>query len=60
VMASLKSHGADDVLLFGGGIIPEDDVARLTAAGVARVFTPGTPLTEIVQWVGDHVKPREA
>jgi methylmalonyl-CoA mutase C-terminal domain/subunit len=60
VVTALKSRGADDVQVFGGGIIPEEDFARLTAAGVARVFTPGTPLGEIVQWVHDHVKPRAA
>jgi methylmalonyl-CoA mutase C-terminal domain/subunit len=58
VVTALRGRGADDVQVFGGGIIPEEDFARLTAAGVARVFTPGTPLGEIVQWVHDHVKPR--
>jgi methylmalonyl-CoA mutase C-terminal domain/subunit len=60
VIAALKHQGADDVVVFGGGIIPEEDVPRLAAAGVARVFTPGTPLSEIVQWVDEHVKPRAA
>jgi methylmalonyl-CoA mutase C-terminal domain/subunit len=58
VITSLKAAGADDVMVFGGGIIPEEDVARLSAAGVSKVFTPGTPLTEIVEWVNTHVKPR--
>ncbi len=60
VIQALRSHGADDVKVFGGGIIPDDDLGRLTAAGVSKVFTPGTPLTEIVQWVHDHVTPRAA
>jgi methylmalonyl-CoA mutase C-terminal domain/subunit len=58
VIQALKNRGADDVQVFGGGIIPEVDTARLTEAGVSRVFTPGTPLGEIVQWVQEHVKPR--
>ncbi len=59
VIDALKRRGADDVKVFGGGIIPEQDFARLTDAGVARVFTPGTALGDIVAWVRDQVKPRD-
>ena len=47
----MKEKGMDDVLLFGGGIIPEDDIAALKKKGVAELFTPGTPLQEIVEWL---------
>lgn len=57
VMSALKAKGADDVILFGGGIIPDDDVKRLREAGVAGVFTPGTRLETIIGWVRDNVKP---
>jgi methylmalonyl-CoA mutase C-terminal domain/subunit len=57
VMAALKAKGADDVILFGGGIIPDDDVKRLREAGVQGVFTPGTRLETIIGWVREHVKP---
>jgi methylmalonyl-CoA mutase C-terminal domain/subunit len=58
VKDALKQKGADDVILFGGGIIPDDDVKRLTAAGIEGVFTPGTRLETIIAWVREHVKPR--
>jgi methylmalonyl-CoA mutase C-terminal domain/subunit len=51
----LAENGADDVVVFGGGIIPDEDIPALEAAGVAKIFTPGAPLGEIVRWVGDHV-----
>ncbi len=60
VIEALRGRGADDVKVFGGGIIPDDDLARLSAAGVTKVFTPGTPLSEIVQWVHDNITPRAA
>jgi methylmalonyl-CoA mutase, C-terminal domain len=60
VIDALKQKGADDVAVFGGGIIPEDDFRRLEAAGVKKVFTPGTPLGEIIEWVKSHVQPRAA
>ncbi len=59
VIEALKRRGVDDVQVFGGGIIPEQDFARLTEAGVSKVFTPGTALGDIVQWVRDHVKARD-
>jgi methylmalonyl-CoA mutase C-terminal domain/subunit len=58
VMEAMKAKGAGDVPLFGGGIIPEEDVERLRAAGVKGVFTPGTTLETIIQWVNENVKPR--
>jgi methylmalonyl-CoA mutase C-terminal domain/subunit len=60
VMDALKERGADDIALFGGGIIPEEDVEALRAKGVKGLFTPGTPLSEIIQWVHDNVTPRQA
>ena len=58
VVQLLREKGAGDIVVFGGGIIPEEDVAPLRAAGVAEVFTPGTSLEAIVRWVREHVKPR--
>jgi methylmalonyl-CoA mutase, C-terminal domain len=51
----LANRGASDILLFGGGIIPSDDIAALKEMGVAEIFTPGTPTNEIVTWVQDSV-----
>ena len=60
VIDALKARGAGDVLVFGGGIIPDEDMQRLRDAGVACVFTPGTPLADIVKWVEEHVAPKAA
>jgi isobutyryl-CoA mutase small subunit len=51
----MKQHEVDDVVVFGGGIIPEADIPQLQEAGVAKIFTPGTPLDEVVEWVRTHV-----
>ncbi|WP_312718969.1 cobalamin B12-binding domain-containing protein [Mobilicoccus sp.] len=51
----LKERDAADITVFGGGIIPEDDIPQLTDMGVAKVFTPGATTTEIVDWVKAHV-----
>src|SRR4026209_2391186 len=56
VIEALRAKGAAAVVVFGGGIIPEQDVERLKAAGVAAIFTPGTELREIVEWVKSHVR----
>ena len=51
----LADRGADDVVVFGGGIIPEDDIPLLKEQGVAMVFTPGTTMASIVDWVRANV-----
>ena len=51
VVELLAAAGADDVLVFGGGIIPREDVATMQHQGVGAVFTPGAPMGEIVGWV---------
>jgi methylmalonyl-CoA mutase, C-terminal domain len=58
VIDELRKRGADDVVVFGGGIIPDADFDRLRAAGVSGVFTPGTTLEAIIQWVRENVRPR--
>ena len=58
VIDEMRKRGATDVVVFGGGIIPEADFARLKAAGVTGVFTPGTTLEQIITWVRDNVRPR--
>ncbi len=59
VMQGLRAKGADDIVVFGGGIIPEADIALLEAMGVAHIFTPGTPTQAIVDWVRATVTPDE-
>ena len=51
VVNELKKKNATDIIVFGGGIIPDDDIAELKKQGVAELFTPGTPLQEIVDWL---------
>ena len=57
VAALLEQRDAKDIVVFGGGIIPEVDIAELEQLGVAKVFTPGATTTEIVEWVRTHVTP---
>jgi methylmalonyl-CoA mutase C-terminal domain/subunit len=60
----LEEEGADHVLLTGGGIIPEDDMKALEAKGIGKLFGPGTPTGEAVQyvkdWFAEHGRDREA
>ena len=51
VIALLKEQGAEDIVVFGGGIIPDDDLASLRAVGVQAIFRPGTPMKEIVDFL---------
>jgi methylmalonyl-CoA mutase, C-terminal domain len=55
VMELLAERGVTDIVVFGGGIIPDADIAPLKELGVAEVFTPGTTTTTIVDWVRSHV-----
>ncbi len=58
VMDALRARGAGEMIVFGGGIVPKDDLDKLTALGVARVFTPGASTQDIVAWVEGYVRPR--
>ncbi len=60
VIDLLKQRDATDIVVFGGGIIPQDDIEPLTKLGVAKVFTPGTKTTEIVDWVRATAGPATA
>ncbi|HUF85061.1 MAG TPA: cobalamin B12-binding domain-containing protein [Acidimicrobiia bacterium] len=60
VVELLREKGVGDVLVFGGGIIPEADVARLEEAGVAALFTPGAPLADITGWLEQALDERAA
>jgi methylmalonyl-CoA mutase, C-terminal domain len=55
VVELLRERGADDVVVFGGGIIPTEDFGPLAELGVAKIFTPGATTSEIVDWVREHV-----
>ena len=60
VMDLLKANDATDIVVFGGGIIPEADIPTLEALGVARIFTPGTPTQDVVDWVNDRTRASDA
>ncbi|MBE9522824.1 MAG: cobalamin B12-binding domain-containing protein [Proteobacteria bacterium] len=60
VVELLKEKGADDIVVCGGGIFPEEDIPQLKKAGIKEIFTPGTPLTEVVKWVKENVEPRSS
>jgi methylmalonyl-CoA mutase, C-terminal domain len=58
VIRLLAEKGAEDVAVFGGGIIPADDAAKLKAIGVKEIFAPGASTEDIIKWVRDNVRPR--
>jgi len=58
VVDGLRARGGSDVVVFGGGIIPRQDVARLKEMGVAEVFLPGTPTRAAIDWIRANVRPR--
>lgn len=60
VVRLLREQGAGDVVVFGGGIIPDEDIPKLREAGITEIFTPGAPTTEIVKWVNDNVAGAQA
>ena len=59
VVEALRAKGAGDVIVFGGGIIPDSDLERLRSSGVQGVFTPGTALETIIGWVRENIHPKE-
>jgi methylmalonyl-CoA mutase, C-terminal domain len=60
VIELLRERDASDIVVFGGGIIPDADIEELTGMGVARIFTPGAPTTDIVAWVNAELGARPA
>ena len=56
IVELLKAKGMTDVLTIGGGVIPDSDIPGLKAAGIAEVFTPGTPTSAIVEYINANVK----
>lgn len=58
VVKQLKARGGGDIIVVGGGIIPEEDIPRLKEAGIKEVFLPGTPIEAIIKWTKKTVKPR--
>jgi methylmalonyl-CoA mutase, C-terminal domain len=59
VLELMRDKGMDDVILFGGGIIPEDDIPKLKEHGVGEIFLPGTSTEDIVKYIRQHVRPRD-
>jgi len=55
VVSLLNKKGANDIMVIGGGIIPQDDIGKLEKKGVMKLFGPGTPTTEIVEWIRENV-----
>jgi methylmalonyl-CoA mutase C-terminal domain/subunit len=60
VVRLLREKGVEDIVVCGGGIVPDEDIPKLKEAGIAEIFTPGAKLDDIVRWVRDNVKPRRS
>jgi methylmalonyl-CoA mutase C-terminal domain/subunit len=60
VIDALKARGAGDVVVFGGGIVPKEDLPKLAQIGVAKIFTPGASTQEIIGWVEGTLRPKVA
>jgi methylmalonyl-CoA mutase C-terminal domain/subunit len=60
VVKLLRERGAGDVVVFAGGIIPKDDIPKLQAEGIERIFTPGAATGEIVAWLRERLPARQA
>jgi methylmalonyl-CoA mutase C-terminal domain/subunit len=56
VVALLRERGAGDIVVFGGGIVPADDITALEAEGVEKIFTPGASTGEIVEWLRNRLE----
>jgi methylmalonyl-CoA mutase C-terminal domain/subunit len=60
IMEELRNRGLDNVMVYAGGIIPDDDIPAVKKMGIAAVFGPGTPMEEAVRFVRENVTPRSA
>ena len=60
VLEALRAAGASATVVFGGGIVPKDDLPKLEQIGVAKIFTPGASTNEIVEWVESYLRPKVA
>ena len=58
VVELLREQGVGDILVFGGGIIPKEDIPKLGEAGIEKIFTPGTPTADIVAWLNERLGER--
>jgi methylmalonyl-CoA mutase C-terminal domain/subunit len=58
ILDLMRKLGAEDIAIFGGGIIPDEDVIRLKKMGVMEIFKPGTPIEKAVQWVKGNIRPK--
>ncbi len=56
VVELLKEQDADDILIVGGGVIPDDDIPALKEAGIAEIFTPGTTTTQMIEFIKTNIK----
>lgn len=56
VVNLLKEEEVDDMLIIGGGVIPEDDIPKLKEAGIEAIFTPGTPTKEVIEYISNNLK----
>jgi methylmalonyl-CoA mutase C-terminal domain/subunit len=59
IISLAKEKGLEDILIFGGGIIPDEDIPKLKSLGVSEVFTPGASTEDAVKFLRENVKPRE-
>ena len=59
ILDEMKKRGADDILLFGGGIIPDEDIEELEKIGVAKIFTPGAPTEDAIEYLRRAVEAKE-
>ena len=58
ILSALDERGAEDIAVFGGGIVPDDDIPQLKQAGIREIFTPGASTQTIVDWIHENVEPR--
>jgi len=59
LLERLKKEGADDIMVFGGGIIPKDDIEQLKKLGVREIFIPGTHTQDVITWINTNVPVQE-